>query len=204
MVRKIRPDHCTSTTFFPWALTLFSNLWLFSPLVSREMSNRAETNALLRTTLAPTMFKAGVKDNSLPEGARAVVNLRIHPQDRLQPVIERVKQVIADPRVEVGILEGSVASQPSPVSRDLGPGFRAIAEAIRATFPQAAVAPGLFVAATDSRHYQAVAEDVYRFMPYVMRPADRARIHGTNERLSEDNFRAYLRFYAQVLQAAGQ
>nr|KAF6414002.1 peptidase M20 domain containing 1 [Molossus molossus] len=40
---------------------VFSNLWLFGPLVSRLMERNYITNALVRTTTAITMFKAGIK-----------------------------------------------------------------------------------------------------------------------------------------------
>jgi len=41
--------------------------------------------------------------------------------------------------------------------------------------------------ATDSRHYHAISDRVYRFTPIISRKDDLPRIHGINERLSIDN-----------------
>ncbi|MED5389149.1 MAG: M20/M25/M40 family metallo-hydrolase, partial [Pseudomonadota bacterium] len=56
----------------PFAKRLvFANLWLFEPLIIRQLEGKPETNALLRTTMAPTLLEAGVKENVLPATANA-------------------------------------------------------------------------------------------------------------------------------------
>ena len=70
---------------------------------------------------------------------------------------------------------------------------------IRQIFPSAIVAPSLVPGGTDSRHYQPLADGVYRFSPQRTGPEDRARYHGTNERLSVENFAECVRFYAQLV-----
>ena len=58
-----------------------SNLWLFGPLVQRQLEAGASTNAMLRTTTALTIAQAGNKDNVLPGRAEATVNFRLLPGD---------------------------------------------------------------------------------------------------------------------------
>src|SRR5262249_10494336 len=53
---------------------VLSNLWLLSPIVKVGFAANPATDALLRTTTAPTMLEGSVKDNVLPKRARAVVN----------------------------------------------------------------------------------------------------------------------------------
>ncbi len=43
-----------------------SNLWLFGPVVQKQLEAGASTNAMLRTTTALTMVNAGNKENVLP------------------------------------------------------------------------------------------------------------------------------------------
>ena len=76
-----------------------ANLWLFEPLVKRQLTTSPLTNASVRTTLAPTMFNAGVKENVLPSHAKAVVNLRLLPGETIAGTIERVRRVIDDDRI---------------------------------------------------------------------------------------------------------
>ena len=69
-------------------------------------------------------------------------------------------------------------------------------------YPEAVVAPFVFVAATDSRHYAALTQDIYRFAPILMNSEDVGRIHGTNERIGPDNFARSIEFYCQLMRNA--
>jgi carboxypeptidase PM20D1 len=43
---------------------VLANLWLFSPLVKKQMARSPLTNAAIRTTLAPTLFTPGWRKTS--------------------------------------------------------------------------------------------------------------------------------------------
>jgi carboxypeptidase PM20D1 len=64
------------------------------------------------------------------------------------------------------------------------------------------VAPSLVVGATDSRHYAALARDVYRFMPIRLRPEDARRVHGTDERVAVADYESAVRFYVRLIRNA--
>ncbi len=181
----------------------FANLWLLKGVVLAKLSAKPSTDATLRTTVAPTMLSASPKENVLASEARAVVNFRVHPSDSVAGVIARVTDVIDDPRVSVTPREG-FQSEPSPVASTGSRGWRVLATSIREVVPQAVVAPGLVLGATDGRHYASLAQDVYRFAPTWMHSEDTARIHGTNERLSVENLALYVRFYDRLLHHAGE
>ena len=176
-----------------------ANLWLTRPLVVQQLTAQRETNALLRTTTAATIFEGGVKDNVLPSHARAVVNFRILPGDSVDSVLEHVRRTINDPRVQSAPLKGTAMSEPSPVASTDALGFRVIERTIRESFPAVVVAPSLVLGATDSRHYTKVCPNVYRFAPLWVRPGDIERVHGTNERLSVENFAQAVKFYRQLI-----
>jgi len=69
-------------------------------------------------------------------------------------------------------------------------------------YPEAVVAPFVFVAATDSKHYASLTSDIYRFSPLVMDADDVARLHGTNERIGVVNFARFIDFYCQLIRNA--
>ena len=115
---------------------MLSNLWLFGPLVTRALERTPVTNAWVRTTTAPTMFQSGVKENVLPSRARAVVNFRILQGDSVAAVLAHVRRVVADERVTVTRLEGTV-SEPSPESSTTSAGYRLIERTARDLFPDA-------------------------------------------------------------------
>ncbi|MCB0636427.1 MAG: M20 family peptidase [Lewinella sp.] len=178
---------------------LFANRWLTGGLLKRQFSQNPPANALIRTTTAPTVLHAGVKDNVLPATARALVNFRILPGDTHESVMEEVRRIIADERVSVSVRPGDQVDEPSPVSTTEAFGYGLLEKTIRQLFPEAVVAPALVIAQTDSRHYQPIARQVYRFQPVLLDRTDLSRIHGQNERLSIEGYERAIRFYRQLV-----
>ena len=179
-----------------------SNLWLLKPLVEGMLGKSAATNAMMRTTTALTVLNAGNKENVLPGRAEAVVNFRILPGDTIESVTAYVKQVVADERVEVSVL--GTGFNPSSVSSPRAEGYQLIERTVREVFPDAMVAPGLMLAASDARHFQSVADQHYRFMPIRFKSADLQRVHGTDERIAIDQLADMVRFYHRLLTQATQ
>lgn len=177
---------------------VFANLWLTRPLVIRTLEGAPSTNAVIRTTTAPTIFQAGTKENVLPSRARAVVNFRILPGDDVAGVLAHVRRTVGDTTVRVRAMEG-FSSEPSPVSRTDDETFRLLERSIRQFAPDAVVAPYLVVGGTDARHFHAISEHVYRFMPVRVTQDDLDRIHGTDERIAVRDYESAIRFYRQLL-----
>jgi carboxypeptidase PM20D1 len=177
---------------------VFANLWLTRPLVIRTLSGAPSSDAIVRTTTAPTIFQAGTKENVLPSRARAVVNFRILPGDSVAGVVAHVRRVVDDTAVHVRAMDG-FSSEPSPVSRTDGEAYRVLEHSIRQAAPDAVVAPYLVVGGTDARHYHALSDAVYRFLPVRMTGEDLDRMHGTDERIAVRDYEAGIRFYRQLL-----
>lgn len=174
-----------------------SNLWLTRPLVERQLSQGAATNAMLRTTTAMTMLTAGMKENVLPGRAEAVVNFRILPGDTLDSVRAEVQRIVADDGIE--ITQHREGFNPSRLSTSHSDSYRLIELAVREVFPDAVVAPGLMLAASDARHFDGISDASYRFMPIRFAREDLERPHGTNERIGVDQLADMVRFYHRLL-----
>jgi carboxypeptidase PM20D1 len=72
-----------------------SNLWLFGPVVQKQLEGASSTNAMLRTTTALTIVNAGNKENVLPGRAEATVNFRLLPGDTQEGVLEHMHSKVA-------------------------------------------------------------------------------------------------------------
>ncbi|MCX5915148.1 MAG: M20/M25/M40 family metallo-hydrolase [Deltaproteobacteria bacterium] len=196
-------DYLAPEARYPEKL-VFTNLWIFEPLLKRMLLRRPESAALLRTTSVATMFQAGVKENVIPEQASAVVNLRLAPGDSVKAVQERLSRIIDDSRVQIlprgEGLKGEASKVSSPGSRI----FPILGRTARALFPGTVVAPTLMIAATDTRHYEALTESIFRFIPMVMKPEDIRRTHGVNERLGVENYSRIIKYYAGVMEEASR
>jgi len=180
---------------------VLANQWLFGPILIRQLSASPVTNALIRTTTAPTIIQGGVKENVLPSEATAVVNFRLAPGDTVAQVKAHVEQTIADPDVTFTDWRGPGVEATSVADMN-GPGYKLIAEAIHAIAPDAVVAPGLVVTGTDSKHYGRVSDAAYRFAPMRLTPPDIVRIHGTNERIGIVNYGELISFYTALVRAS--
>jgi carboxypeptidase PM20D1 len=190
---------------------LFANRWLFGRLLEGQLSNASTTNAMLRTTTAPTMLAASVKTNVLPIEATATVNFRVHPRDSVQDVINHVRFVVADQNIEVRPLAGAgfgasaetdmelAGRGASEVSDKNSAGFKLIAASIKEVYGDVVVTPGLMVAASDSRHYAGVSDNAFRFNPMIVTNEDITGFHGTNEKISVTNMAQGTRTYMQII-----
>jgi carboxypeptidase PM20D1 len=190
---------------------LFANRWLFGGLLEDQLSNVSTTNAVLRTTTAPTMLTGSIKTNVLPIEATATVNFRIHPRDSVKDVIDHVKFVVADENIEVRALGGAgfsgstvtdmelAGNGASAVSDKDSAGFKLIAASIKEVYGDVVVTPGLMVAASDSRHYSKVSDNAFRFNPMVVTSKDISGFHGTNEKISVVNMAQGTRTYMQII-----
>ena len=180
-----------------------TNLWITRGVVARALQGDELGAALLRTTTAPTMLSAGVKDNVLPPEATAVVNFRIRPGETIASVMARVTDVIADPRVRIAQLD-SVGVDPSPVSDTDDPAYKLIASTIAAMTPGVTVPviPYLVMGGTDAKFWGPHSARVYRFLPIPLGEGDRARVHGVNERVATADFATAVGFFMRLLQGA--
>jgi len=176
-----------------------ANRWLFTPLILRQYSQSPAGNATVRTTSAPTIIRAGVQDNVVPEEATAIIDFRLLPDTTKDEVIEHVNNVIDDERVH--IRPWGTFTPSSPVSSYESEGFSKIRDLARDHFDSIAVAPFLVIGGTDSRHYREVTQDTYRFLPVLLDGDDLNRIHGSDERISLNNFRTMISFYYYFLKA---
>lgn len=177
---------------------VLANRWLFGPILPGLLSGTPAANAMIRTTTAPTMLSGSDRENVLPARATAVINFRILPGDTVEGVLAHVREGIDDDGVQVTALPG--ASDPSPVSDEAGFGYPLLERTALETRTRddLLVAPFLVVGATDGRHYTALTDEVFRFAPFTLRGDDRARIHGTDERIAVADYATVVRFYHRL------
>ena len=175
---------------------VLGNLWLTGPMVKQQLSGDPLTAASLHTTTAPTVIEGGEKANILPQQASALVNYRIHPRDSVEKVRARAERLINDDRVSIEVLSGR---EPTPQGSTSSEGYQAIADMIEAVFGGVPIAPSLTLQGTDSRHYTEVADDNYRFTPFIYTPDDLQRMHGTDERIAIENLPRAAFWYEQFI-----
>ena len=175
---------------------LFANRWLFDPVIAGVLSGAPTTNAVLRTTTAPTMLAGSDTENVLPQAASVVINFRLHPRDTPDDVLAHIAAHIPDEGFVVEVLS---AREASPVADAEGAAFAHLADTARAVFGDVVVVPGLTVGGTDSSHYAVLTENSYRFLPFVATSEDVGLLHAADERISVENLGLAVQYYELLL-----
>lgn len=177
---------------------IFANLWCFKPVLNVFCRlSGGELNALVRTTVAFTQMQGSAASNVLPPEAWVGANLRLIGQETVESARAYLQKTAADDGIRVEVVHGM---NPSPVSRTDDEPYARLASAIRATWPDAVVSPYLMLACSDSRHYCAISDHVYRFSAMALTREERGMIHAHNERIPLDKIAATVAFYQRVIQ----
>ena len=148
----------------------------------------AEIDALLRTTVSPTMLQAGAKINVIPNIAQAQVDVRRLPDETRAEVMARLRRAVNDPAIEITPAPG----QEMPPTEPSGAGtalYRAMETVFGRAYPHSLVVPCMIRGATDGSFLRRKGMDVYGAPVFVREPGS-SRAHGNDERLSLDNLAA--------------
>jgi len=184
--------------FEPAQRLMFANQWLFGDFLEGELSRSPATNAMLRTTTAPTMLSGSPKENILPTTATAMVNFRIHPRDTVEYVQNHVSDLVSTENITVE-QAGMWSNEPSKISSHESTGYQLIAQSFVDIYGKIIIVPGLTVAGTDSSHYAKVAKDAYRINPFLISQDDLNRFHGLNERISIENMEKGVAYFQTII-----
>ena len=176
---------------------IFANLWCFKwvlDLICKKSGG--ELNALVRTTVAFTQMEGSKAPNVIPPNASMVANLRLNPEDSVSGAIEYIKKTVGD---EAIVLTDMHSMEPSRISRTDCEGWQRVSRAVADTWKGAVVAPYLMVQCSDSRHYGAISDRVYRFSAMDLTAEERRTIHGNNERIRLETAESAVEFFIRVM-----
>ena len=176
---------------------IFANMWCFGWVIDLlgRMSG-GEMNALDRTTVAFTQMEGSSARNVIPPEAKMVANMRLNPADSVQSALEYLRKTVKNEDVEITALE---SFEPSPISETNCPAWDKVAAAVAETWKGCIVSPYLMVQCSDSRHYGRLSNHVYRFSAMDLSAAERATIHGNNERIRVECIHRAVEFYIRLM-----
>jgi carboxypeptidase PM20D1 len=172
-----------------------SNLWLFKPVIKNKLSSEPEGDAMMHTTIVPTIIEGGVKDNIVPTHAKAVINCRILTGETSKTVEDFIRETIHDERVKIKKI-GKFNSDPSTATSTQSPAFKRIESALYRNIPNVLPAPYQGIGATDSRYYRRISDGVVNFFPMT----DGKGYHGINERLPLRDLQRGINFIMTVIE----
>jgi len=171
-----------------------SNMWLFKSFVINNMTKDPSSNALVRTTLVPTVFNSGVRDNVIPTFATAYINSRILPGQSTKEVYDYVQKIVNDTNIKITYYKNYM-TEPSPTTDVNSKYYKRVEKAVRSVVKDVVVSPMLMVGATDSRNYRSISDGVVNFSPLT----DAKGYHGIDERMQIADFQKCFNFYTLLI-----
>jgi carboxypeptidase PM20D1 len=180
------------------------NRKLFSPLLKFALSKaNPAVEAVIRTTIVPTMIKGSDALNTVSKTATVNINCRLLKGDTEESVHAYIQKIVgAHIKVEREVTSSYDA--PSEISTTDTESYKLIANSIIESFDKLIPAPFTFIAGSDAKFYYPVANHIYRFTPFMVDVSDAERIHGVNERLNTKELLPAITFFIRVIENANK
>jgi acetylornithine deacetylase/succinyl-diaminopimelate desuccinylase-like protein len=116
--------------------------------------------SMLRTSVVPTMLKAGVGQSIIPSEAEATIDIRALPDEDMPKFIAGMAAVIADPEVKIVPLPSTrPAAPPTRLDTEM---YRVLERAGQRVYPGSTVMPGMVTGASDMAQLRNKGNSVLR------------------------------------------
>jgi len=169
---------------------------LRNPEAARTLYDDREVSALLRNTISITIVKAGYKTNVIPGTAEAELDVRLLPGEEPQAFLAELREVIADPTVEIAIPDTFRVPNQSSTDTEL---FRVIERVLARHHPGVPVTTKLLTGATESVLFRPLGVVAYGFTPLLTTSEETATGHGDDERINEATVRRSTGVFYEVV-----
>jgi len=161
--------------------------------------NEPAVYSMLRTSIVPTMLKAGIGANVIPSEAEATLDIRALPGEDISEFYDEMRRVIDDAAVKIVPIP---ATRPeAPPSRLDTEMYRVLEQVSQRMYPGSVVLPSMSTGASDMAQLRAKGIESYGLGPAVTEE-DRAQYgaHSDVERLAESSLYRFVEFTWNAVQ----
>ncbi len=173
---------------------------IFTKCLLKRLSKEKSTDAMTRNTIAITMLKASDTINVIPEHVEITIDIRLLPGQNIEYVknhLDKVaKKAIKGAKYEIDILSNGL---PQVISSKNSEMFKILEKQIKKEFGDIEVLPAMVLGGTDSKTYEALSKNVFRFLPVILTDEEGSKMHSTNENISCDKYLKIIEFYKNLL-----
>jgi acetylornithine deacetylase/succinyl-diaminopimelate desuccinylase-like protein len=167
---------------------------VLDPKVQAELRvKKPQYYSMLRTSVVPTMLKAGIKENVIPPTAQATLDIRALPDEDLPKFRQMLADVINDPQVKVVAEDVTYSMPAAPVTSLQTEMFHALEAAQKEVAPEAITLPVMTTGATDSSFLR--VKGVAAYGVGVPKTEEESRtVHGNDERIEVKQLGVFVRY----------
>jgi acetylornithine deacetylase/succinyl-diaminopimelate desuccinylase-like protein len=150
--------------------------------------------SMLRTSVVPTILKAGIGANVIPSEAEATIDIRALPDEDMVRFYEEMQRVIGDPAVKIEPITGNLrpVAPPSRLDTEM---YRSLEKVSKHMYPGAITLPAMLTGATDMAQLRAKGIQSYGIGPAATAEDNtRHGAHSDVERLLESSLYGFAEF----------
>ena len=149
--------------------------------------------SMLRTSVVPTMLKAGVGANVIPSEAEATLDIRALPDEEITKFYAEMGKIVNDPQVKIVPLPAT--RPPSPATRLDTEMYRVLEQVSKKMYPGITVIPNMSTGASDKAQLRAKGQQSYGIGPAGTREDfTNFGAHSDVERLAETSIYPFVEF----------
>ena len=159
--------------------------------------------SILRTSVVPTILRAGFRNNVIPSEAEGYLDVRALPDEDMTKFVADLRRVIGDASVE--IVPPSPGGRPAaPASSVDSEAFRALERIQRRMYPGAVTLPSMLTGATDMAQLRARGVQAYGVGPaFNIEEGPAGGAHSDDENISVASLNAFVEFvWSAVIELA--
>ena len=168
------------------------------PAAEWLLENEPQHWSMLHTSLVPTVIEGGYRYNVIPSEAKAIVDVRLHPEEDQKTFLDRVRAVVDDPRVEVRWYRDPY--RPAGTSRLNTEAFNVLQAQLKSHYNATAL-PTMGTGATDMSQMRSKGLQCYGIGPAID-TEDAGKgfgAHSDQERILESELHRFVRFQYDVV-----
>ncbi len=160
--------------------------------------------SMLRTSVVPTMMKAGIAQNVIPSEAEATIDIRALPDEDITKFYAEMQKVIGDQAVQIVPIQSSrPVAPPSRLDTEM---YRALEQAGKRVYPGSTALPGMLNGYTDMAILRAKGVQCYGIGPALTsEDSTNFGAHSDVERMLESSLYKFVEFtWNAVTEVAGK
>ena len=168
--------------------------------------NQPRLYSTLRTSISPNIIKGGYLRNVIPSEAEATLDIRAVPDEDVEALLERLRQVVDDPAISFEKILPNATRPAAPPSRLDGLAFKVIERHYQRLYG-ATTLPTMMTGGTDMAYLRARGVQCYGIGPLLDSEDGPLGYgaHSDQERIREDSFHKFVQFQRTVvLELAGK
>lgn len=153
----------------------------------------------VRTSVVPTIMKAGFRKNVIPSEGEAMLDIRMLPDEDVDAFYKQLLAVIDDPRISLEPEEVyRPIAAPSGIDNEM---FATLERVSKKLYAHSATIPVMSTGATDMAQLRAKGTEAYGIGPIRTLAEENSRFgaHSDDERISEESLKELVRYLWNII-----